>query len=105
MINYYKNLTNEDKCDKIFTNEAPIPYLLKKPTCTKFYLMFISPTVENQKLFIKQLKKTKPKFILFHSEIDPYKDTHASMPWVLDYIKSNYSIYEKFIYWTFVKIN
>jgi len=105
MINYYKNLTREDKCVQIFTNEAAVPYLLKKPTCTKFYLMFISPTIENQKLFIKQLKNTKPKFILFHSEIDPYQDTHVSMPMVLDYINSKYSMYEKFKYWTFVKIN
>ena len=105
MISYYKNLTRKDKCVQIFTNEAAVPYLLKKPTCTKFYLMFISPTEKNQALFIKQLKNTKPKFILFHSEIDPYQDTHVSMPMVLDYINSNYSMYEKFKYWTFVKIN
>ncbi len=105
MINYYKNLVEDEKCIQIFTNETAIPYLLKKPTCTNFYLMFISSTKENQKLFIKQLEDTKPKFILFHSEIDPYNETHDSMPIVLDYINKNYSFYDKLKFWTFVKIN
>ena len=105
MINYYKNLVEDEKCVQIFTNETAIPYLLKKPTCTKFYLMAFSATNKNQKLFIKQLEITQPRFILFHSEIDPYEDTHYSMPFVLNYINTNYTFHSKFKFWTFVEIN
>lgn len=104
MINYYKNLTKDEKCVQIFTNEAAIPYLLKKPSCTKYYLMWISAPNENQMSFIKDLKTQKPKFILFRSDVELYNDTHIRMPLVLDYINSNYSFYGKFKHWTFIKL-
>ena len=103
MLDYYKKLIKNDKCVQIFTNETAIPYLLKKPTCSKFYSMCVSAPEENQKLFVGDLKRFKPEFILYASEMDPYGDTHERLPVVLDFINNNYTFYSKFKYWTFVK--
>ena len=105
MIDYYKKLTKNEKCVQIFTNETAIPYLLKKPTCSRFYLMWTSAPVKNQKLIVEELKFSKPQLILFDSEKDIYRDTHARLPIVLDFIYANYSFYSKYKSWTFVKIN
>ena len=67
--------------------------------------MWVSVPDKNQKLFVEELDITKPKFILFDSEKDIYRDTHARLPMVLDFINTNYSFHSKFKSWTFVKIN
>ena len=105
MIDYYKKLVKKEKCIQIFTNETAIPYLLKKPTCSKFYSMWVSAPSRNQKLFIEELKLSKPKFILYGSEKDLYGDTHERLSTVLSFIDNNYSFHSKFKSWTFVKIN
>ena len=104
MLDYYKNLVKDEKCIQIFTNETAIPYLLKKPTCSKFYLMWTSSPVKNQKLFVEELKFFRPQFILFDSEKDIYRDIHVKLPIVLEYINTNYSFHSKFKSWTFVKL-
>ena len=76
-----------------------------KPTCSKFYSMWVSAPSRNQKLFIEELKLSKPKFILYGSEKDLYGDTHERLSTVLSFIDNNYSFHSKFKSWTFVKIN
>ena len=93
----------EDKCVQILTNETALPYFLKKPTCTQFYLMWNS--APNQTKFVKQLKDSKPQIILYSSEIDSYSDIFERTPIVVKYVNQNYSFHSKFKFWTFVKIN
>ena len=76
---------------------------MKKPTCTPFYLMWDSGP--NQKKFIEKLKKSKPKIILYSSDIDPYNDVFERAPKIMKYVDQNYSFHSKFKSWSFVKIN
>ena len=105
LITYYKNLVINERCVQILTNEASIPYLLNKPTCTQYYFMYPIGAANLQKKFIAQLKHSKPKIILYNSEISTwdFSSKHASI--VFDYIKQNYSLHSKFKYWTFYQIN
>ena len=103
LIKFYENLIGNDKCIQILTNETALPYLLKKPTCTRFSLMWISGP--NQEEFVQQLKEIKPRFLLYSSEIDPYNDVVERIPAVVKYINQNYSFHSKFKFWTFVKRN
>ena len=105
MIDYYKNISASDKCVQIFTNEAAIPYLLDKPTCSKFYSMWISSKKESQKKFISELMISKPKIILYSSKKDIYGGTDKKLPDVLSFIEQNYSLHSNFLDWTFFKIN
>jgi len=105
MIEYYKKISTKDKCVQIFTNEAAIPYLLNKPTCSKFYSMWISSKKENQKKLVSEIIKLKPKIILYSSKKDLYGDTEKKLPIVFNFIEQNYSLHSNFLDWIFFKIN
>ena len=105
MLNYYNELTKNENCIQLFTNETAIPYLLGKPTCSKFYSMTMAASIESQNSFIKELKATKPKIILYDSDDSVFNDTQYRLPKVLNYIKSNYTFHSKFKSWTFFKLN
>ena len=105
MINYYSKRIEGEKCVQIFTNESAIPYLLDKPTCTKYYSMWMVSPKKDQERFIKLLKIKKPKVILFSSESDWFYDSPERLPKVFDFINSNYSLDKKLKHWTFVKLN
>ena len=105
LVKYYKNLVKNEKCVQIVTNEASLPYLLNKPTCTQYYFMYPIGKKDLQEKFIEQLKISKPKIILYNSEISTwdFSSKHASI--IFDYIEENYSLHSKFKYWTFYQIN
>jgi len=105
LIEYYKNLIGEENCVQIFTNEAAIPYLLNKPTCTQFYMMYSAGPLQIQKKFIQQLKDIKPQIILYNSEVTTWEFSHKHAPLAFKYIDQNYSFHSQFKFWTFYKIN
>ena len=104
MINFYKDLTKNVKCIQIFTNETALPYLLNKPSCSKFFLMWTVATKNNQEVLIDDIKLKKPEIILFDSEVDPYRDSKDRLPIVYDYINENYIFHSKYESWTFVQL-
>ena len=104
MINYYKELTKNEKCIQIFTNETALPYLLNKPSCSKFFLMWTVATKNNQEVLIDDIKLKKPEIILFDSEVDPHRDSKDRLPIVYDYINENYIFHSKYESWTFVQL-
>jgi len=105
LIKYYKNLVKDQACIQILTNEAVLPYLMDKPVCTQFYFMYPVGHINLQKKFIQQLKTTKPKIILYNSEITTWNFSPKHAPFLFDYVNQNYSFHSKFKYWTFYKIN
>ena len=105
LIKYYKNLVKDENCVQILTNEAAIPYLMSKPTCTQFFMMYSAGSIEIQNKFINQLKKIKPNIILYNSEITTWDFSSKHAPILFKYIDQNYSFHSKFKFWTFYKIN
>ena len=105
MLDYYKKLITKNKCVQILTNEIAIPYLLDKPTCTKYYNVMTAASTESQKTLIEELKIIKPEIILLSSESDLFDNPKPRLPIVFEYVETNYSFYNKFLGWTFVKIN
>ena len=105
MIDYYKNISASDKCVQIFTNEAAIPYLLDKPTCSKFYSMWMAGTEHNQKIFTNELKMAKPKIILLETDIVKFSVPADKLKLVKKFVEDNYTFHSKFRHWTFVKFS
>ena len=64
LIKKYNNLTITDKCVQIFTYDVAIPYLLKKPSCNKYFFLWNIGNKKNQNLFIESIENRKPNFIL-----------------------------------------
>ena len=44
-----------------------MPYLLKKPSCTKYWASWLASSTKTQKDYILELRKVMPKYILYES--------------------------------------
>ena len=108
LIKRYNNLTAADKCILIFTYEAAIPYLLKKPSCNKFYLIRTIGDKKNQNLFIKSIENQKPSFILlggeYNNPIDIGPEPHELLPIINNFIMENYYLDESVLNWDIYKL-
>jgi hypothetical protein len=104
-VDYYKSLAKEDNCVFIFTGEVALPYLLKKETCSKHFINYISSPKDIQMEIIKDLGATKPKYILYKSDIDLYYGSQQKLKYVNNFLKKRYTKYTKFKKWEIHKIN
>ncbi len=105
IINFYKNISKDDKCVQVLTADVSFPYFLNKPTCTKFYNTVGIITRNSEKKFISQLSSSKPKILLFDSPIKylPTIKDQTNMTYVFQYIKKNYQFYRNYHGFVFYK--
>ena len=108
LIKRYNNLTIEDKCVLIFTYDAAIPYLLKKPSCNKYYYVWNIGNKKNQNLFIKSIENRKPNFILlggdYKNPITIGLEPHERLPIIHNFIIKNYFLDENVLDWRIYKL-
>ena len=104
LVSYYKTISKSDSCVMIFTNEVAIPYLLKKKTCSKYYLMYTATPKEIQNNIIAVLKNEKPKFLIYKSDIDIYGHAGDRLLLLDEFIQNQYSFFKKFSYWEIYKL-
>ena len=107
IINYYKFIAKKDKCVQIFNYDALIPYLVKKPSCTRYNFIWNVGSKKNQLKFIEELRISKPNYILLHGPQDFSGGISASerLPYTYKYILDNYSKYKRVYEWVFYKRN
>ena len=109
LINQLKKLTNYEKCFQVFSYETAITYYLNKPSCTKFHHIFNLGPKKNQFLFIEQLKKTKPKFIIIGGNYEKVGNMKGRnnielsakdrFPYINEFIIENYKIFKEIDKW------
>ena len=108
LIKRYNDLTIKDECVLIFTYEAAIPYLLKKPSCNKYYFIRTIASKENQNLFIKSIENRKPNFILLGGEYKNLNDIgpepYELLPIINNFIMKNYHLNESVSNWSIYKL-
>ena len=108
LIKRYNNLTIEDKCILIFTYDAAVPYLLKKPSCNKYYYIWNIGNKKNQNLFIKSIENRKPNFILlggdYKNPITIGLEPHERLPIIHNFIIKNYFLDENVLDWRIYKL-
>lgn len=102
-IDYYKNLTKDEKCITIFTNEVAFFYFLKKPSCSKYYFMFTAPPKKIQINLIKDISETKPMYIIYKSEKDIFYNSQLMLKDVDKFINETYFFLEKYKSWEIYK--
>ena len=105
LISFYKKISIKEKCIQNFTNETAIPYLLKKPTCSKYYFVYTASPKNLQDDHVVSLILNKPKYILYESELDIYGDPKTRLTIVNDYILNHYTFFQKIKKWTILQIN
>lgn len=104
-INYYKKLILNEECVQIFTNENAIPYFLKKPTCSKFYVIYTLQPENLQKEFVKDISIKKPNYIIYESSIDSYNNSKSGLDIANKYILDEYTLFKIFNKWKIYRIN
>ena len=104
LLDYYKQIAEKDNCVQIFTYDLAIPYLLKKPSCTKYFSSLLASPTKIQEDYIRQLKRIRPKYILYKSAGTNFDLTYnveapeiyERLKIVNSYIISNYMLHKKF---------
>ena len=103
-IDTYKSLTKRENCVQQFTDDNAIPYLVNKPTCTKYFVHahIIQDWTEDD--FIKELEFAAPNFIVYSSNINWFKN-RKNAPNAEKYVLENYSLYKDLSPWIIYKRN
>ena len=101
-INFYKDLVKDENCVQQFTDDNAIPYLVNKPTCTKFYVS--AHIIQNwtEKNFIDELENSKPNYIVYSSNINWFK-SRKNAPMADRFILDNYFLYKDLSPWIIYK--
>ena len=101
-IEIYKDLVKDENCVQQFTDDNAIPYLVGKPTCTKYYVNahIIKNWTEDN--FIEELKLFKPNYIVYSSKINWFKNRNNA-PNADKFILNNYELFKDLSPWTIYK--
>lgn len=100
LLKLYSELSKDEGCALILSDEIIIPYLLKKNSCTKFYEIWISQPEDVQKKFIKELEEKKPKIIL-KRKVQIFT---PKLEYVENYIDKTYEVHKDYQEWIFLKL-
>jgi len=97
-IETYKDLVKNENCVQQFTDDNAIPYLVGKPTCTKYYVN--AHIIENwtEGDFINELKSSKPNYIIYSSKINWFKNRNNA-PNADKFILNNYKLFKDLSPW------
>ena len=97
-ITYYKQISKEDNCVENITFDDTIPYLLKKPSCTKYWASWAASSMNMQEDYIDRLKKIQPKYIIYPSTDLKWDGAgiYERIELVNSYVLSNYKKHEEF---------
>ena len=109
LVDRLKFLLKNEDCFQVFTYETAVQYFVNKKTCTKFAHIMNLGTKNNQLLFIEQIKRTNPKYILTggsYIKIGNMKNDEGNrlapqkrFPYIDNYINEQYKILEKIKTW------
>ena len=95
--NLKPSLKNFD-CIQLFTYDAALPYLLKKPNCTRFYFIYSLGSIEDQKSLIKEMKDVN--FVIYSGQTDNWGfSPQKKLTIVNKYINSEFSNNDKILDW------
>jgi len=103
-LKYYSEISKDDQCVQILSDDIALPYLLKKPSCTQFFIPAHILIGWNENKFIDQINKSNPNFILYSSEMK-WLTNKKNMPNVDLFIKNNYYLYNNFMGWIIYEKN
>ena len=102
LLKRYEELGKTDNCIQILSSDVALPYFLKKPSCTQFFMpvFILNGITENR--FIDQLDKSSPNIILFKSPNSILLNP-LNMPLTLKHVEEKYSFYENYNGYIFYK--
>lgn len=94
-VNLTSDLIKNEKCIQLFTNDAALLYLLKKPNCSRYYFVYSIGSIKNQKNMINEMQNAN--IIILNGRTDNWGSVplETMYPLIYDYINKNYRDYKK----------
>ncbi len=90
-------LDNYD-CIQLFTNDSALPYLLKKPNCSKYYFIYSLGSVADQNDLIRNMNNTE--FVIYSGQTDNWGiSPQKKLTIVNNYINSEFLNTKKILDW------
>ena len=94
-VKLHSKIFDNETCLQLFTNDAALNFLFKKPSCSRFYFTYTIGSKINQKKIISEIKDTN--YILIGGETDNWSlPFEKKYPLLFEHIKNNYSIFKEF---------
>ena len=91
-------ITRNYQCLQLFTYDAALPYLLKKPNCSRYYFIYSVGSLKDQKNLIEEMKNTK--LAIYSGQTDNWGfKPQKKLPLVDNYINSNFLDNIKILNW------
>ena len=104
-INETKPIFEKSDCVQLFSHDAALLYLLKKKSCSRFYLIWSVGSPKDQKALVKELSNTE-YIIVGGKKFNWLKPLNQRLSIVNDYINKNYQEFAEVENWKIlIKIN
>ena len=103
----FNDLNKDERCVQNFTVDLILPYLLKKPSCTKYFSSFLVLSKNVQLKYIEEIMTNSPLYVIYESPgfIFDNIPTHKRLKLVDAYIKANYAVHDSFNGYIILKKN
>ena len=101
-VNQAKTFLDEKNCVQLFSYDTALNYLLRKKSCTKYYLIWSIGSVEDQKKFINKLSNTEI-IISGGEKFNWLTASEKKLFLVNTYIKENFEVIETIENWKILK--
>jgi hypothetical protein len=91
-IKFYSKIASNDRCIQNFTDDLILNFLLKKPSCTKYFSSVFAVTSELQEDYVRELIAANPQYIIYKSEKFKIDNKHPAqkLKIINNFILSNY---------------
>lgn len=96
-ISYSHKVFKNENCIFNFTMDLGLPYLLKKPNCTKYFQTYTNSGYSIEQRYIQELKKINHKYLIYQSpnfDVDNIK-IKKRLKYVNRYILDNYILFNE----------
>ena len=91
-------LIKDYNCLQLFTYDAALPYLLKKPNCTRYYVIYSLGSSKEQNYLIEEMQNSK--LVIYTGQTDHWGyPPKTKLPLVDNYISSNFQKSIKILSW------
>ena len=103
----FNDLNKDERCVQNFTVDLILPYLLKKPSCTKYFSSFLVLSKNAQLKYIEEIIINSPLYVIYESPgfIFDNIPTYKRLKLVDAYIKANYAVHDSFNGYIILKKN
>tara|TARA_A100000164_G_C21651773_1_gene650626 strand:- start:70 stop:672 length:603 start_codon:yes stop_codon:yes gene_type:complete len=90
-ISSANKIVSNEECIHLATSDSALYYLLRKPSCTRFYFTWSIGSKKNQALTVKELKLSQTNFVILNGVSDNWSlSFEHKHPIIFEFINNNF---------------